>query len=96
MVNSSADKPVHLRFNDGSTVSELKRWLRMHGCIFVGGTEHEKVRLGSKETIIPRHGSKELKNGTVEGIKEALGLKGVDCCFDIWEFLSQPRGAVLW
>ena len=78
MVNSSADKPVHLRFNDGSTVSEFKRWLRMHGCIFVGGTEHEKVRLGSKETIIPRHGSKELKNGTIEGIKEALGLKGVD------------------
>ena len=78
MVNSSADNPAQLRYRDGSMVSEFKRWLRMHGCIFVGGTEHEKVRLGSKETIIPRHGTKELKNGTVEGIKEALGLKGVD------------------
>ena len=78
MVNSSADNPAQLRYRDGSMVSEFKRWLRMHGCIFVGGTEHEKVRLGSKETIIPRHGTKELKNGTVEGIKEALGLKGVE------------------
>jgi mRNA interferase HicA len=58
------------------TSGEFKRWLEKHGCTF--GTQkgsHLKVYLGDKQSIIPMHLKKELKTGTVNGIKKALGLK---------------------
>jgi len=36
---------------------------------------HLKVHLGAKGTILPMHPKKELKTGTVLGIKKRLGLK---------------------
>jgi mRNA interferase HicA len=59
------------------TSAELKRWLEKQGCtVEPGRGGHLKVRLGDKMTVLPWHGSgKELKRGTVEGIKKALGLK---------------------
>jgi mRNA interferase HicA len=55
--------------------SEFVRWLKQQGATFEDGTKHMKVRLNGKQTIIGRHGSQEMKKGTVEGIKKQLGLK---------------------
>jgi len=58
------------------TSSEMKRWLAKMGATFQPGKgSHLHVTLGGKTTILPMHPSKELKVGTVEGIKKHLGLK---------------------
>ncbi len=58
---------------------ELKRWLADKGCTFEtkkGGGGHLIVKLGVLKSELPMHGhGKELKKGTVEGIKKQLGLK---------------------
>jgi mRNA interferase HicA len=58
------------------TSAELKRSLEKQGCTF--GTQkgsHLKVYLGDRQTVLPMHAKKEIKTGTVQGIKKALGLK---------------------
>ncbi|QJD91825.1 type II toxin-antitoxin system HicA family toxin [Duganella dendranthematis] len=55
--------------------SEFVRWLRQQGATFEDGTNHLKVYLNGQKTILPRHPAKELKTGTVEGIKKQLKLK---------------------
>ena len=58
--------------------NQFKAWLRQQGCTFEtksGGSGHLVVRLGSRKSEIPMHGSKELKKGLVEGVKKQLGLK---------------------
>jgi len=58
------------------TSAELKRLLEKQGCTF--GTQkgsHLKVYLNDKQTVLPMHDKKEMKTGTVRGIKKALGLK---------------------
>ena len=57
------------------TSNQLKRWLSARGCTFEEGTKHVKVFYKDKATLLPRHASRELPTGTVEGIKKALGLK---------------------
>jgi len=58
------------------TSAELKRWLEKQGCTFGGQKgSHLKVYLGERNSILPMHASKELKKGTVQGIKKQLGLK---------------------
>jgi mRNA interferase HicA len=55
--------------------SEFKRWLEKQGAILTpskGG--HLRIELNGKRSILPMH-SKDLKTGTVEGIKKQLGLK---------------------
>ncbi len=55
--------------------SEFKRWLADQGATFRPGKgSHLKIDLNDKTSILPMH-SKELKKGTVEGIKKQLGLK---------------------
>jgi mRNA interferase HicA len=58
---------------------ELKRWLEKQGATFEtkqGGGGHLIVKLGNCKSELPMHGhGKELKKGTVEGIKKQLGLK---------------------
>jgi len=55
--------------------SEFKRWLAAQGALFESGKgSHLKVLLNGKISYLPMH-SKELKKGTVEGIKKQLGLK---------------------
>jgi len=58
------------------TSAELKRWLEKQGCTF--GTQkgsHLKVYLGDRQSVVPMHDKKEMKTGTVQGIRKALGLK---------------------
>jgi len=57
------------------TSNELKRWLASRGCTFEEGAKHTKVFYRGEWSLLPRHGAKELKTGTVEGIKRKLGLK---------------------
>jgi mRNA interferase HicA len=55
--------------------TEFKRWLSKQGATF--GTSkgsHLQVKLNGKSSILPMH-SKELKKGTLEGIKKQLGRK---------------------
>jgi mRNA interferase HicA len=55
--------------------SEFKRWLEKQGATFTPAKgSHLRVLLNGKISILPMH-SKELKTGTVEGIKKQLGLK---------------------
>jgi mRNA interferase HicA len=58
------------------TSAELKRWLEKQGRTF--GTQkgsYLKVYLGDRQAILPMHDKKEMKAGTVQGIKKTLGLK---------------------
>lgn len=55
--------------------SEFRRWLAEQGARFEEGTNHTKVYLNGKQTLLPRHPSKDLKKGTREGILKRLGLK---------------------
>jgi mRNA interferase HicA len=55
--------------------SEFVRWLKQQGASFQDGKNHLKVYLNGKQTTLPRHPSKELKTGMVEGVKKQLGLK---------------------
>ena len=54
--------------------SEFKRWLADQGCTFKEGGNHTKVYLNGKQTVLGRHPGKEIKKGTLEAIKKALGL----------------------
>ncbi len=55
--------------------SEFKRWLAEQGATFGPGKgSHLKVYLNDRQSVLPMHG-KEMKKGTVEGIKKQLGLK---------------------
>jgi mRNA interferase HicA len=55
--------------------SEFKRWLEKQGATFESAKgSHLKVLLKGKTSYLPMH-SKDLKKGTVEGIKKQLGLR---------------------
>ena len=55
--------------------SEFKRWLAAQGVTFAPGKgSHLKLALNGKTSVLPMH-HKELKTGTVQGIKKQLGLK---------------------
>jgi predicted RNA binding protein YcfA (HicA-like mRNA interferase family) len=55
---------------------ELKRWLKKQGCKF-GKQEgsHLKVYHAGKFTILPMHGKKEIKPGTLKAILRDLDLE---------------------
>jgi mRNA interferase HicA len=59
--------------------SELKKLLAAKGCTFEnhrGGSGHLTVRLGSRTSQLPVHGSgKDLGTGLVNKILKDLGLK---------------------
>ena len=54
---------------------EFKRWLEEQGARVEDGTNHWKVYYNGKQTTVPRHPSKELKEGTRRAILKQLGLK---------------------
>ncbi|CRZ20930.1 type II toxin-antitoxin system HicA family toxin [Kingella kingae] len=55
--------------------SEFLKWLIEQGVQTQDGTKHLKLYLNGKHSHLPRHPSKELKKGLVEGVKKQLGLK---------------------
>jgi mRNA interferase HicA len=56
-------------------VSELQRYLSRLGARFENGAGHLKIYLNGKQSVMPRHPSKEIPKGTVEAIKKQLGIK---------------------
>ena len=56
--------------------SEAKRYLQQLGATFAPGKGgHLKVALNGRHSVLPMHGSKELKKGTWLAIQKQLGLK---------------------
>lgn len=55
-------------------ISEFKRWLESQGVRVEGGAKHWKLYLNGKQSTLPRHPAKELKEGTRKGILKQLGL----------------------
>jgi predicted RNA binding protein YcfA (HicA-like mRNA interferase family) len=39
------------------TAKELKKLLKAHGCTFKIASGHDKVYLGNRMTVLPRHGT---------------------------------------
>jgi mRNA interferase HicA len=56
-------------------ISEFKRWLESQGVKVEGGTKHWKLYNNDKQSTLPRHPSKELKEGTRKAILKQLGMK---------------------
>ena len=53
----------------------FKRWLTQQGATFLPGKgSHLKVYLNGRQSVLPMHNT-DLKKGTLEGIKNQLGLK---------------------
>ena len=55
--------------------SEFLRWLKEQGVRVENGKKHLKLYANGKQTILPRHPAKELKQPLVDGVKKALELK---------------------
>lgn len=55
--------------------SEFKRWLASQGAEFKNGTNHLKIFLNGKQTIMPRHLGKEIPEPLRKAILKQLGLK---------------------
>jgi mRNA interferase HicA len=55
--------------------SEFRRWLAERGCTFQEGGNHTKIYLNGRQTVMPSYPSKEMKLGTMLGIRKRLGLK---------------------
>lgn len=56
-------------------ISEFKRWLESQGVTIKNGANHWKLYLNGKQSTLPRHPSKELKEGTRDAILKQLGMK---------------------
>ena len=55
--------------------SEFRRLLISQGAKIEEGKRHSKVTLNGQQTVMPRHPSKELKEGTKNAILKQLGIK---------------------
>ena len=56
--------------------SEAKRYLQKLGATFEPGKGgHLKVMLNGRRSVLPIHGSKEMKKGTWLAIKKQLGIE---------------------
>lgn len=56
-------------------ISEFKRWLESQGVTIKDGANHWKLYLNGKQSTLPRHPSKELKEGTRKAILKQLDIK---------------------
>ncbi|WP_338570464.1 type II toxin-antitoxin system HicA family toxin [Erwinia billingiae] len=55
--------------------SEFRRWLESQGVEVSNGTNHLKLRLNGKVSVMPRHPGAELKEPLRKAILKQLGLK---------------------
>ncbi|MDK2377305.1 type II toxin-antitoxin system HicA family toxin [Serratia fonticola] len=54
---------------------EFQRWLATQGAEFSNGSNHLKIYLNGKQTIMPRHPGKEIPEPLRKAILKQLGLK---------------------
>ena len=50
--------------------NEFRRWLAAQGATFKEGASHTKIYLNGKQTIMPRHPGKDLKQPLVDSVKK--------------------------
>lgn len=55
--------------------SEFRKWLEAQGVEVKNGTNHLKLYYQGKQTIMPRHPSKELGESLRKTILKQLGMK---------------------
>lgn len=55
--------------------AEFVRWLSAQGVVTGQGSKHLKLYFNGKQSVLPRHPGKELKQGLVERVKKQLDLK---------------------
>lgn len=55
-------------------ISEFKRWLEAQGVTVQDGTRHWRLYFRDRASTLPRHPSKELKEGTRRAILKQLGI----------------------
>lgn len=72
---SRLDAVCNYAYHGGVTASELRRWLKEHGCRFEDGTRHTFAILRNKVVTIPRHPSQEINTKTLHSILKRLGLR---------------------
>ena len=53
---------------------EFLRWLKAQGVETKEGTNHIKLYINGKQSVLPRHSTKEIAKGTEFAIKKQLGL----------------------
>ena len=58
-----------------TTYSQFRRWLAAQGVTFAEGGKHTKLYYNGKQSTLPRHGSREISEGTRRAILKQLGLK---------------------
>ncbi len=56
-------------------IAEFKAWLQRQGAVFVEGSLHTKVYLDGRQSVLPRHPSRELPEGTRRAILKQLQLQ---------------------
>jgi len=55
--------------------SEFRRWLEAQGAIFKNGTNHLKISLNGRQSVMPRHPGKEIPEPLRKAILKQLGIK---------------------
>ncbi|KAA0890136.1 mRNA interferase [Pusillimonas sp. ANT_WB101] len=55
--------------------SEFKRWLASQGVTCIEGTNHTKAYFSGRQTTLPRHPGKEIREPLRKLIIKQLGLK---------------------
>jgi mRNA interferase HicA len=53
---------------------EFRQWLARNGASFVDGTNHLKIYLGGRQSVMPRHPGKELNEKLRKAIMKQLNL----------------------
>lgn len=55
-------------------ISEFRRWLESLGVTTKEGKGHTKLYFNGRQTVLPRHPSKELHEGLRKAILKQLGI----------------------
>ncbi|HEY2453178.1 MAG TPA: type II toxin-antitoxin system HicA family toxin [Scandinavium sp.] len=53
---------------------EFRQWLARQGALFVDGTNHLKIYLAGRQSVMPRHPGKELNEKLRKAIMKQLNL----------------------
>lgn len=54
---------------------EFQLWLAKQGAVFIDGSNHLKIYLNGRQTVMPRHPGKELNGKLRKAIMKQLNLR---------------------
>jgi mRNA interferase HicA len=74
--DKTLQKPPYMQsYGHGLTAFERKRWLARQGAVFSEGSNHTKIKLNGRQSVMPRHPSAEVREGLRRPILKQLGIK---------------------